>query len=201
MKVLMLAAFPETSTSALNWLTTYGYLVFFPLTVVEGPIVTVIGGFLVSLGYFNFVLIYLLAVAGDLTGDMIYYSIGRWGGKRIMARGHFLHIRADQLERIHKYFQEHAARALLFGKWTISVAAVILIAAGMARTSIRKFLWFNLIGTLPKSLVFLLIGYYFGRAYREIDRYFDYTAVAIFLIVVLAIAVYFFDKHFKQSTK
>jgi membrane protein DedA with SNARE-associated domain len=197
----MFAAVQETSTGALIWLTTYGYLIFFPLAVLEGPAVTVIAGFLVSLGYFNFLLIYVLAVAADLTGDMIYYAIGRWGGERIMARGRFLHIRADQLERIRKYFQEHAGRALLFGKWTISAGAVILMAAGMARTSIRKFLWFNLIGTLPKSLVFLLIGYYFGRAYREIDRYFEYISVAIFLIMVLAVAVYFFDKHFRQSTK
>lgn len=197
----MVAGVSETSSGVLQWLTTYGYLVFFPLTVIEGPIITVIAGFLVSLGYLNFFIIYALAIAGDLTGDMIYYSIGRWGGKRIMARGYFLHVRAEHLERIHKYFEEHAGRALLFGKWTISASAVILVAAGMARTPIRKFLWFNLIGSLPKSMAFLLIGYYFGRAYQEIGRYFDYTAIAIFIIMVLAVAAYYFEKHFKQNTK
>jgi membrane protein DedA with SNARE-associated domain len=197
----MLAAFTLISTGNLQWLMTYGYIIYFPLTLIEGPIVTVIAGFLVSLGYLNFAIIYLLAIGGDLTGDMLYYAIGRWGGKRIMRRGRFLHIKADQLERIHKYFQEHAGRALLFGKWTHSAGGVILVSAGMGRLPVKTFLFYNFIGTVPKSLAFLLIGYYFGRAYREIDRYFDYTAVALFIIMVLAAAAYIFAKRLRNDIK
>jgi membrane-associated protein len=66
---------------------------------------------------------------------------------------------------------------------------------------VKTFLFYNFIGTVPKSLAFLLIGYYFGRAYREIDRYFDYTAVALFIIMVLAAAAYIFAKRLRNDIK
>ena len=59
-------------------LFTYSYLILFPLVVVEGPIVTIIAGFLVSLGFMDFIPTYLTIVSGDLVGDFVYYSAGRW---------------------------------------------------------------------------------------------------------------------------
>ena len=59
-------------------LYTYSYLVLFPLVVIEGPVVTIITGFLVSLGFMDFIPAYFTIMAGDLTGDVLYYSAGRW---------------------------------------------------------------------------------------------------------------------------
>ena len=182
-------------------LISYRYAIFFPITIVEGPIATLIAGFLVSLGYFNIFAVYGVAVVGDLVGDMIYYVIGSAGGEQILKRGRFLGIKTEQLTKLQEHFKAHAGKTLLFGKWTHAVGGAILLAGGIARMSFKKFIWFNFLGTLPKALVFLIIGYYFGQAYQQIDKYFGYATLSIFLAIVLAAAIYFFAKRMRQSLK
>lgn len=66
----------------ISLLTAYKYFFLFPIVVVEGPIITVIAGFLSSLGYLNIIIAYLVVVAGDIVGDSAYYAIGFYGRKK-----------------------------------------------------------------------------------------------------------------------
>ncbi|PIW76187.1 MAG: hypothetical protein CO001_02695 [Candidatus Portnoybacteria bacterium CG_4_8_14_3_um_filter_40_10] len=188
-----------SSGKILLLLMAYRYAIFFPLTVIEGPIVTVIAGFLCSIGFFNFWLVYAIAMAGDIVGDALFYLLGRWGGERILKRGRFLWIKTEQLGRLQKHFQSHVGKIMLFGKWTQSVGAPILLAAGMARVSLKKYFFFNIIGSLPKVYIFLIIGIYFGRAYQQIDKYFGYAMLSIFFAIILIFITYLLVKRFKKN--
>src|SRR3989338_6750213 len=124
-------------------LTTYKYLLLFPIVIVEGPIITVIAGFLSSLGQLNFFISYAIAVVGDVVGDCIYYALGFYGR--------------------------------------------------------QKFVWYNFIATLPKSLILLLIGFYFGETYAKINTYLDYTAIISTVLAVLSVIIYFAVKKISQK--
>ncbi|MEI7425889.1 MAG: DedA family protein [Candidatus Moraniibacteriota bacterium] len=188
-----------SQTQIIDLLLHYKYLIFFPLVVIEGPIVTVIAGFLAFLGYFDLRVLYIVALMGDLVGDTLYYSIGYFGGKRIFSRGHFFWIKIEQVQKLKNHFSKHLGKTLLFAKWTHSMGALILIAAGMAKVSWKKFIGFNFIGTVPKTLAFLLIGYYFGRAYARIDTYLSYITIAVFFSIILVWGIYFFITKWNKS--
>ncbi len=171
----------------LPWLIQYRYLLLFPIVVAEGPIVTVIAGFLVSLGYLDFPLTYTVAVMADLLGDSLYYFIGRLGAKRVAdGWGQVLGISWDQIEKLKRHFERHVGKTLLLGKLTQGAGGLILVAAGAAEVPYPAFLWFNLLATLPKSLVLLLVGFYFGHAYRSIGTYLNIAALITIGVVVLA---------------
>ena len=169
-------------------LIQYKYAVFFPIMVVEGPIVTVIAGFLASLGYFNLFVLYAVSVAGDLTGDVIYYILGRWGGRRFIDKwGGYLKINFASIERFEKLFHRHAGKTLLLGKATHLIGGGILAAAGAAKFSFSRFLFFNTLATLPKSLILVMLGYYFGREYEKINKTFDYFVFAAVLLLFILV--------------
>ena len=176
-------------------LAHYGYLVFFLVVIAEGPIATIIGAFVASQGYFDIYVVYAIAVVGDLFGDLTYYGIGRLGRVGTLARiWPLLGITGHRLVRAARYFEQHGAKTLFFAKYT-QTGIVILPASGAARMPVRKFLWYNLLGTLPKALVFLLVGYFFGHAYNSIDN--DLTRVSFFLAgVVCLTALYFLARHY-----
>lgn len=177
----------------------YGYLIFLPLAVIEGPIVTIVAGFLASLGYFNALAIYALAILGDLIGDTVYYVLGRRGNEYLLKRKRFLWINIEQLKALTNHFDQHLGKSIILGKWTHFVGAPILIAAGMARVSFKKYILFNIIGTAPKIFVFLIIGYYFGQAYKRIDFYLEYAGAIIFFIIILIAIIYFLARIFKKE--
>jgi membrane protein DedA with SNARE-associated domain len=184
MTVFLLFSLPLTQI--LPPLIHYRYILLFPIMVVEGPIITIIAGFLVSLGSLDFPITYAVAVTADLVGDTLYYLVGRFGANRFVDRwGKYLRISWEQIETLKRHFERHVGKTLLMGKLTHGAGGLILLAAGVAKIPYLRFFWFNLLGTLPKSLVLLLVGYYFGHGYRSINRYLNEVALLTLCLVVL----------------
>ncbi len=161
---------------------------------------TIIAGFLASLGHLNFLLSYIIIVAGDLTGDSLYYAFGRWGKKRFIHKyGHYVGLKPERIERIEKHFEKHSGKTLFLGKVSHGIGAIFLVAAGMAEMPYRKFLWYNFIATIIKSFILILIGYYFGQALVKINSIFEFVA-ALSISIGLAFAFgYFIYSRRKKS--
>lgn len=173
-------------------LTAHKYLFLFPVVVVEGPIITVIAGFLSSLGLLNIFIAYAVVVVGDIVGDIMYYALGYYGRQRFVTRwGRFFGITSERVERLEKHFEKHSGKTLIIGKLSHGIGAVVLVAAGIARVPFRKFILYNFIPSLPKSLILLLIGYYAGESYIKISTLLDYTAIGTVVAAVIFIVVYF----------
>jgi len=175
-----------------QWLLSYRYLILFPLTVLEGPIVTVTAGLMSSLGLMNFYIVYIIVVAGDLTGDGLYYSIGRWGRRPLERWGKYIGMHPEKIEQIEKHFNEHGGKTLIAAKLSHAVGGIVLVSAGIARIPFRKFIFFNFWATLPKSLVLILIGYYFGDTYMKLQKFVDSAWVGTFSIAILMFVIYMF---------
>ena len=180
-------------------LDNYKYLFLFPIVVIEGPIITVIAGLLVSLGHLNVFIAYPLIVFADVVGDSLYYIIGYYGRIKFIERwGRFLGITKERVKKLENLFVSHTGKTLAIGKLTHAAGAVVLVAAGVARVPYWQFVWYNFLPTIPKSLAFLLVGYYFGKAYQQIDNYFNDIVLVLFVIFVLAVIVYILIKRFRK---
>lgn len=172
-------------------LEVYKYHLLFPVSVIEGPIISVIGGFLCSTGFLSVYWTYAVLIMGDMVGDTLYYSIGRFGGRPILRRwGKFLRFDEDRVIRTENHFKNHAGKTLLIGK-TQAVGGIVLVAAGLSKMPFFRFLGFNLIGTSVKSLILLIVGFYFGKAYRLIETYLGYYAAIITALTLGILLVYF----------
>ena len=193
LEVMLLPFFSLPLGQIVPCLIQYRYLILFPIMVVEGPVITIIAGFLVSLGYLDFVATYLLAVTADLGGDCLYYVAGRFGANRFAERWsrHLKNI-LDKVETLKRHFERHVGKTLLMGKLTHGAGGLVLFAAGVVRIRFVTFLWFNVLGTLPKSLALLLVGYYFGHSYRRISAYLDDIALITISLVFLVGCAFFF---------
>ena len=187
-KKIMLISLPH----ALVLLGYYKYWLIFPIMVLEGPIITVISGFLVSLGTLNAFVAYPLLVFGDLLGDILHYWIGKYWMRFVWVRkiANFLGYDERREQELANHFQKHTVKTLLLAKISHGVGTVVQIAAGMAQMDFWRFVFWNFVGILPKTLLLLLLGYYLGNSYIKIDTYFDGIAtVTISIVVLLAISL------------
>jgi membrane protein DedA with SNARE-associated domain len=112
-------------------LQQYGYYILFPFAVFEGPIIGVIAGFLAAAGKMNVLGVFLVLIAGDMVGDVMYYGLGRWGGRTIVVRyGRYIGITPAKMQAAERYQDSKSFTALLlFGK-TQPTGSIILVAAG-----------------------------------------------------------------------
>ena len=176
-------------------LIVHRYVLLFPIAVIEGPIISIIAGFLASKGLMSLVPAYFILLAGDVGGDVIYYLIGRWGGIRFINRwGSKIGLTPARIAKVDRHFIDHGGKTLLFGKWTQTVGAPILVTAGMLRMKFSKYLWYNTLGTLPKAAFLLAIGYYFGVNYNKLAGYLDTFSWIALGIVILGFVIYYVFK-------
>ncbi|MFA6306146.1 MAG: DedA family protein [Candidatus Gracilibacteria bacterium] len=175
-------------------LSTYKYLILLPIAFLEGPIISVIAGFLCSTGILNIPITYAILLLGDWGGDTLYYAIGRFGGRPLIRKwGHFLGFTEEKVLKIEKHFEKNAGKTLVVGK-TQAIGMVFLTAAGLSKMPYGKFMLINLIISLPKTILFLVIGYFAGETYDMINEYLGIYGAVTTIALILGVGIYFFTK-------
>lgn len=178
--------------AALQLMHSYGLLLLAPVAILEGPIVTVIAGYLAHLGVFSVYAAYIIVVLADLVGDAALYALGRGGINWLSPKWRDrLGLNEKRLSYLGDHFRDEGGRTLVVAKLTHSLGVVALVAAGVSHMRMLPFLWYNLLATLPKSLFFLIIGYSLGYAYRQVNSYiFWLSLVPLVLFFIFGIHWY-----------
>ena len=167
-----------------GFLIAHGSALILPLSVIEGPVVTIFTGFLAARGYFHWYWALCLLIGGDLIGDLVYYWIGRTGRSPLAGLARRLGVRRTVPREVQDGLTQNAAKMLFIGKWTHSIGWLVLIGSGMLRVPLPRFLLFNLLATIPKSAVLFCIGYFVGNRYPLLERH-----VALETVVLCAVGV------------
>jgi membrane protein DedA with SNARE-associated domain len=175
------------SRQLFRFIIQYKYAIIFPIATLEGPIITLVSGFLISLGILSFIPTLLVVFAGDLISDSFYFWLGS-RGRRFVERIKFLHITPERLEKVEQHFEKHPGKTLLVSKASYGIGSLFLIAAGASKMAYQKFLEYITPMNAVRSTILLLIGYYLGRAVRHSGTYLEYYTLGV--IIILPIGYY-----------
>ncbi len=151
--------------------------------------ITSAAAFAAALGYFNIFIVLALSVAGDLVGDFIYYGIGYFGRVKFVEKyGHHVGLTERRLKHMERLIKKHPKKTLAAVKLAPILPAPGLMMVGAARMPVTRYTWITFLVTLPKTILFMLLGYYFGAAYDGISRVFEngqyFILIAVGIIVV-----------------
>lgn len=178
--------FAGISPFLFNLVLHYKYLFLFPITAIEGPLITMAAGFLVTLGVINPFIALPIIVAGDVTSDVFYYFVGRYGERWRLTRWIIRRFTFEtHKEKIGPAFEKHGGKILLFGKLTHAFGAVFLIGAGYFDMNLPLFIWYNTIGTIIKSSILMYVGYLAGSAYVSYSRSFEFWSILITIGILI----------------
>lgn len=176
-------------------LETYKYWILLPLAIIEGPLLAIIVGFLITLSIFNPLIAFFILVLGDVIGDMLMYLLGRWGGKPILSKfGRFLGVTEQKLNDARVFFSDRHTKAVVLSKLIHGVGFVGLITAGILRVSYRKFALTCLSLSIAQVTLMLILGVLFGHAYTLLGNYLGYYATGVSIAAVLIVIVIIFLK-------
>lgn len=149
------------------------YALIIVLACAEGPILSMLFGVLIRLGFFPFWPVYIALMVGDLVGDAAWYWIGYKYGHRFIRRfGHRFGVTEANIERMTRFFHRYNLPILFVSKITngLGLALVTLMTAGMVRIPFFKFMAVNFVGQMVWSGFLIGVGYFFSHAYIEINN-------------------------------
>jgi membrane protein DedA with SNARE-associated domain len=188
--------------SLMLWVIQYGYLALFLGAVIEGPIISILGGFLNSLGFFQLHYVYFILVLGDILGDTCWYLIGYFSRKAIIVRVlKKFEMTEEKLIGLDDFFKRHGGKSVFFSKFIAGAGSWTLISVGASKMNIKKFYKYSVTATVIKCAAYMAVGYFFGGMYLLINKWLDLTGTIILLIIVAIILITILKKFTSSQLK
>ncbi len=188
------------STSTIDtWLESYGYLVVFLLVLIESIGVPVpgetalIGAALYagSTHKLEIEWVILAAIAGAIIGDNIGFSIGRYGGARVLLRhGHRIGLDEGRLKIGIWLFRRHGGKVVFWGRFVSILRTYAAFLAGTNRMAWGRFLVFNAAGAVVWATFFGVVYYVFGSAVQRLSTAIDIGVGVAGVALVVAFIVW-----------
>lgn len=165
-------------------LGAWNYLLLSLLMVWQGPIASLFGGAVASAGLLKPGLVFLVGVVGNLTADIVWYSLGRKGNvDRLFERGR-LGVHRGRFDKLRQGMQAHATKILLMAKLSFGLAVPTLVAAGLSRLSWKKWFPVVFVGETIFTGTLVLIGYYATEAIKKVEQ-----GLHLFLILMTGLFI------------
>ena len=182
-----------------GWLESYGYLVVFLLVMIESIGVPVPGEtaliaaalYAGSTHKLDIWLVIAAAIAGAIIGDNIGYSIGRYGGAKVLLRhGHRIGLHEDRLKIGIWLFRRHGGKVVFWGRFVSVLRTWAAFLAGTNKMAWPRFLFFNAAGGIVWATLYGLLYYFFGSVLSKLSTTINVTLAVAGLLVIVAFVVW-----------
>jgi len=182
-----------------QWLESYGYLVVFLLVMIESIGVPVpgetalIGAALYAGSTHNLEIEWVIvaAIAGAIIGDNIGFSIGRYGGAKVLLRyGHRIGLHEGRLKIGVWLFRRHGGKVVFWGRFVSVLRTWAAFLAGTNKMAWGRFLVFNAAGAIVWATLFGVTYYVFGSAVKRLSTTIDIAFGVVGAALVIAFIVW-----------
>lgn len=191
---------------AVNTISSFGYFGVFILMAMESMIIPMpaelvmpFAGFIAYQGKFNFLLVIVASSLGSITGSLISYYIGYYGGNKfLMKYGKYVLVNPDDLKKTNEWFNKRGSSTIFISRFIPVVRHLISIPAGMGKMSLGKFCFYTLAGATIYNVFLAYLGYILGMKWMIIRQYSEPFSIAAALLVLAGI-IYFLYKHIRRN--
>ncbi len=169
--------------------------------VIPGETAAVLGGVLAARGRVSLPWLIVVVLAAAVIGPLVGYEIGRRLGPRLVGARAMRRV-AGPAGRAQALLRDRGGVAVLLGRFTAVLRALMPAAAGTAAMPYRTFFVFNLVGGIVWSIGYCLLGFAAGNAYAAIEsRVGTGLAVGIAAVVVVTVAVWGIRRHRRPAER
>jgi membrane protein DedA with SNARE-associated domain len=153
----------------------------------------------------NLAAVIVVALVGELLGDLAGYSIGKYGGRPLVDKvGKYVLLTHKDLDRAEAWFAKRGEPVALFGRFIPLLRSFVSFACGLGEMAFGKFMLFTFIGSAIFATAQALLGYSLGSSYEHVLKAFSnagYVLGILFVLAVIVGLVYRFREYRKQGAE
>ena len=132
----------------------------------------------------------LICTTGSITGALIGYLAGRFGGRPLF--NYWFKDKTDKLEMVEKLFNEYGAFAVFFSAFSPIPYNIFAIASGIMKMNVLKFWFVSCLGRGGRFFFVSIILMLFGET---IKQYLNYVIAAVSILLVAFFVVLYKKRH------
>ena len=161
-----------------HWMHEAGYPVLFGLLFSCGlglplpeDVPLLFAGYFIATGEMSLVPAAVFAWLGIVGGDCVLYSIGRRYGMQITHVPVIgSHIKKDQVDRMHDYFEKYGVWVVAVGRMFAGVRGAMVLVAGTIRFTFSHFIIADGLAAVFSGGLFMALGYWAGRKFGDLAQ-------------------------------
>ena len=190
------------SNLVIELISKFGYIAEFILMLLESmgipipsEVVMPFSGFLVNRGELAFWSVVFVGALANLTGSLIAYGIGYWGGRPLVENyGKYIFLKKHDLDLAHNWFEKYGKAMVFFSRMLPIVRTYISFPAGFAKMPLGEFSVYTFLGGLPWCYLTTIIGVKMSDKWERIKDYFHIIDIFIALAIIYIIVRWLYTK-------
>jgi membrane protein DedA with SNARE-associated domain len=197
----------DIGTWVLDVIAALGYVGLALLLIAENlfppipsEVVLPLAGFLVGRGDLGFWQALLASTLGSVAGALILYTLGRYGGRRLVLRyGRFLRVDDDGLDRADGWFRRYGDWVVLFARVVPFARSVVSIPAGTMKMPAIRFTTMTALGSLAWNTLLIGAGVILGANWQRVDVWIGSYSNVVLVGAAVAVAVLLALRQLRKS--
>ena len=143
----------------------------------------------------------LASTFGSVAGALILYSLGRYGGRKLVLRyGRFLRVDEDSLDRADTWFRRYGDWVVLFARVVPFARSVVSIPAGTMEMPVFRFVALTAIGSLAWNTLLIGAGVILGANWQRVETWVGSYSNTVLIVVAAAAAIVLLLRHLRRVT-
>lgn len=181
-------------------LKTYGYIILFAWSIMEGELGLIMAGLMSHEGSMNLYIAIFVAGLGGFAGDQIYFYIGRFNKSYVHRK---FKGQRRKFALAHLLLKKFGWPIIFAQRYMYGMRTIIPISIGLTRYSGKMFAFINLLSAWAWAAITIVPVWYFGQEILEVIKWAKehwYFALPFGLLIGGSI-IYYFNSASKKKEK
>ena len=181
------------------YILLYKYWALFVITFLAASSVPIPAGTLLvassafaSQGYLNVTLLLFVVVIANILGDSLLYWIARLYGKKYLSRIGFIKkiLDSKNFNLIGGKINKNPGLIIFISRFEVISTLTLNLICGISKTSYKKFLVFEILGTFANVVFYSTLGYFFGNSWQAVNKLIGDFSIIFFLLIALFVSLF-----------
>jgi len=122
-----------------------------------------------------------------IVGNIVGYWFGTRVGPALFKREDSWLFKKRYVELTRGFYAKHGGKALVLGRFLPIIRTFAPILAGVIQIDFKRFMIYNLLGSLLWVFSLTLTGYFLGRKFPGIIDYLEYIIIGLIIITIIPV--------------
>jgi membrane protein DedA with SNARE-associated domain len=152
-------------------------------------------------GHLNLWVMIVIAVVCAVGGDSVGYEFGKKFGPSLRRSRLGTWVGERRWSAVDGFIHKHGGKAVLLGRLTAVLRALMPSMAGMSGMRYRTFLFWNAAGGVIWAPGCVLLGYAFASALNVVGQTLTWAPLAVLAVVVVVLVLIHFRKRKREQAE
>ena len=156
-------------------------------------------GTIAAIGNLNVIYLFLILFAAAIIGDTVNYWVGHKIGHKAYEKNYRL-LNREHLDKAHAFYDKYGGKAIFLARFVPIVRTFAPFVAGVGKMNYSYFIFYNVVGGLVWTSLFVFAGYFFGNV-PFVKHNFEYVIFGIIGVSLVPIFVEWIKAKKERRTK